>query len=189
MGINLRHVDRSPIHCANWMPFSIVLFNNNNNDNNNSHANVYGAVVMTRVIARVHPVYLMNVDWAPGGRQLSDQATNDLGCESAENWQLPSTSTISIVIITQPVGWYSFYRSTSLCSASYLGCQQDTARICCWAPSPILSIDISCPPALSSKPAACRCCCQSRPVFPDPGYAILHRRQWIADSMHRVTVT
>ena len=36
----------------------------------------------------------------------------DLGCESAENWQLSSTSTIAIVIITQPVGWYSFYRST-----------------------------------------------------------------------------
>jgi len=34
----------------------------------------------------------------------------DLGCESAENWQLPSTSTIAIVIITQSVGWYSFYR-------------------------------------------------------------------------------
>jgi len=27
----------------------------------------------------------------------------DLGCESAENWQLPSTSAIAIVIITQPV--------------------------------------------------------------------------------------
>jgi len=36
----------------------------------------------------------------------------DLGCESAENWQLSSTSTITIVIITQPVGRYSFYRST-----------------------------------------------------------------------------
>ena len=34
----------------------------------------------------------------------------DLGCESAENWQLSSTSTIVIVIITQPVSWYSFYR-------------------------------------------------------------------------------
>jgi len=30
-----------------------------NNSNNNSHDNVYGAVVMTKVIARVHPV---NVD-------------------------------------------------------------------------------------------------------------------------------
>ena len=28
----------------------------------------------------------------------------DLGCESAENWQLLSTSTIAIVIITQPGG-------------------------------------------------------------------------------------
>jgi len=32
----------------------------------------------------------------------------DLGCESAENWQLPSTSTIAIVIVTQPVD--PFYR-------------------------------------------------------------------------------
>ena len=36
----------------------------------------------------------------------------DLGCESAESWQLSSTSTIAIVIITQPVSWYSFYRPT-----------------------------------------------------------------------------
>jgi len=34
----------------------------------------------------------------------------DLGCESAENWQLLSTSTIAIVIGTQPVSRYSFYR-------------------------------------------------------------------------------
>jgi len=33
-----------------------------NNNNNNSHDNVYGAVIMTKVIARVHPVHLMNVD-------------------------------------------------------------------------------------------------------------------------------
>jgi len=31
-------------------------------NNNNSHDNVYGAVVMTKVIARVHAVHLMNVD-------------------------------------------------------------------------------------------------------------------------------
>jgi len=35
-----------------------------------------------------------------------------MGCESAENSQLPSTSTIAIVIITQPVSWYSFYHLT-----------------------------------------------------------------------------
>ena len=33
-----------------------------NNNNNNSHDNVYGAVIVTKVIARVHPVHLMNVD-------------------------------------------------------------------------------------------------------------------------------
>ena len=36
----------------------------------------------------------------------------DLGCESAENWLLPSTSTIAIVNITQPISWYSFYCHT-----------------------------------------------------------------------------
>ena len=44
-------------------------------NNNNSHDNVYGAVIMTKVIAGVHPVHLMDVDWAPGGRQPSDQAS------------------------------------------------------------------------------------------------------------------
>ena len=34
----------------------------NNYNNNNSHDNVYGAVIMTKVIARVYPVHLMNVD-------------------------------------------------------------------------------------------------------------------------------
>ena len=29
---------------------------------NNSHDNVYGAVIMTKAIERVHPIYLMNVD-------------------------------------------------------------------------------------------------------------------------------
>jgi len=33
-----------------------------NNNNNNSHDNVYGAVIMTKVTARVHPVHLMNAD-------------------------------------------------------------------------------------------------------------------------------
>jgi len=32
------------------------------NNNNDSHDNVYGAVIMTRVIARVQPVHVMNVD-------------------------------------------------------------------------------------------------------------------------------
>jgi len=38
------------------------FLDDNNNNNNNSHDNVYGAVIMTKVIARVRPVHLMNVD-------------------------------------------------------------------------------------------------------------------------------
>jgi len=33
----------------------------------------------------------------------------DLGCEFAENWLLLSTSTGTVVIITQPISWYSLY--------------------------------------------------------------------------------
>ena len=62
-----------------------------------------------KVTARVHPVHLMNFDWAPGGCNPQTKPIN-FGCESAENWLLPSTSTVAIVIITQPVSWYSFYR-------------------------------------------------------------------------------
>jgi len=38
------------------------------------HDNIHGVVIMTKAIARVYPVHLMNADWAPGGRQPSDQA-------------------------------------------------------------------------------------------------------------------
>jgi len=57
-------------------------------------------------------------------------------------------------------------RAKQVCSVSSVGCQRDAARICCWTQAPAaqcpqLSIDISCPQgALSSKPAACRCCCR-----------------------------
>ena len=40
----------------------VEVDNKNNNNNNNSHDNVYGAVIVTKVIARVHPVHLMTVD-------------------------------------------------------------------------------------------------------------------------------
>ena len=41
-------------------------------------------------------------------------------------------------------------KGTSLCWASFVGCQQDSTHICCWAPAPAarrpqLSIDTSCP--------------------------------------------
>ena len=61
-------------------------------------------------IARVYPVHLMNADSAPGGRQPSDQA-NRLGL-----WVRQYAAIIHIhhrhFIITQPKGWYSFYRPT-----------------------------------------------------------------------------
>jgi len=38
--------------------------------------------------------------WVAANRQAKP---NNAGCESAKNWQLPSTSTIAIVIITQPI--------------------------------------------------------------------------------------
>ena len=41
-----------------WSDVFMLPYNNNNN----CHDNVYGAVVMTKVIARVYPVHLMNVD-------------------------------------------------------------------------------------------------------------------------------
>jgi len=46
------------------------------NNNNNNHDDIYSAVIMTGVIARVHSVYLVNLRrTAPSGRRPSDQAT------------------------------------------------------------------------------------------------------------------
>ena len=65
--------------------------------------------------------------WALVGRQPRNQANwlelwllllllypfiSTEGCESTENWLLPSTPTIAIDIITQPVIWYSFCHPT-----------------------------------------------------------------------------
>jgi len=52
---------------------------------------------MTEVIARVHPVHLMNVDWAPGGRQYSDQASR-LGL-----WVRRNNIIIIIIIIIKGI--------------------------------------------------------------------------------------
>ena len=43
---------------SHQMSASLVATTTSNN-NNNIHDNVYGAVIMTKVIARVHPVHLM----------------------------------------------------------------------------------------------------------------------------------
>jgi len=60
------------------VPCHHVANNDDDNNNNNNYDSVYGTIIVTRVTARVHPVHLMNADWAPGGRQPSDQA-NGLG--------------------------------------------------------------------------------------------------------------
>ena len=45
------------------LPFVVTgHFNVYNNNNNNIHDNVYGAIIMTKVIARVHLVHFMTVD-------------------------------------------------------------------------------------------------------------------------------
>jgi len=52
----------SKIHIGLSDPFWYRLTRVVQENNNNSHDNVYGAAIMTKVIARVHPVHLMNVD-------------------------------------------------------------------------------------------------------------------------------
>ena len=81
-------------------------YNNNNNDNNNQD-NVYGAVIMIQSLREFTRFILMNADWAPGGRQPSDQTNRyglwvrqKIGCYHP---QTPSP----FIIITQLVSWYS----------------------------------------------------------------------------------
>jgi len=66
-----------------------------NNNTNNNYDNVYGTIIVTKVIARVYSER----------RVAANRQTKpiDLRCESAENWQLPSTSTFAVIITTQPV--------------------------------------------------------------------------------------
>ena len=59
-------------------------------------------IVSYRMFLFILQALLPEISW------LSNNNNGDGGC----GWQLPSTSTIAVVIITQPVGWYSFYRST-----------------------------------------------------------------------------
>ena len=65
---------------------------------------------MTMVTARVHPVHLMNADWAPGGRQPSDQANRLWDVSPMINGCYHPHPPSPFVIILQPESWYSFYR-------------------------------------------------------------------------------
>ena len=93
-----------------FFTFNLQHNNNNNNNNNNTRDNVYGAVIMTQVIAKVHPVHLTNIRHSarrpptlrPG--QPTWAVSPPVGC-----YDLHPPSPF---IITQPESWHSFYRST-----------------------------------------------------------------------------
>jgi len=61
-----------PTNSVKALKAELITGNNNNNslgieyqvknNNNNNYDDVHGAVIMTKVIERVHPVHLMNVD-------------------------------------------------------------------------------------------------------------------------------
>jgi len=68
-------------------PIISTMIINNNNDNN-----VYGVIIMTKVIAMSSPDSFDECSLVAANPQTKPI---DLGCESAENWQLPSTSTIA----------------------------------------------------------------------------------------------
>jgi len=72
---------------------STVVSTHEHNDNNNQER-YYSAVIMTKVIAKVHSVHLVNVEQR---QAAADPQTKlpDLGCESACR-QLSSTTTIAI---------------------------------------------------------------------------------------------
>jgi len=62
---------------------------------NNNHDDIYSAVIMTKVIARVHSLHLVNVEQRPAATDPQTKPP-DLGCDSACFRQLSSTTTITI---------------------------------------------------------------------------------------------
>jgi len=78
----------------------VLLGLKNDDNNNNNPDNVYGALIMIKALARVHPVHLMNF----GNREIiiNNLMNEHRVAANLQNW-LPSTSTIAVVIITQPI--------------------------------------------------------------------------------------
>ena len=66
------------------------------NNNNNNCDYVYGAIVNDQSPCKSSPGSELRVAANPQTNSIH------LGCESAKNWLLPSTSTIAVVIVTQP---------------------------------------------------------------------------------------
>ena len=91
---------------SNYLGISWLIHNNNNN-----YDDIYSAVVMTEVIARVHSVHLVNVEQR---QAAADPRTKppDLGCESASFRQLSSTTTIAIYYYYSAQKLILIYRPT-----------------------------------------------------------------------------
>ena len=87
MDIAVQHSHRSYIGDA-----QLARGLNNNNTNNED---IYSAVILTKVIARVHSVHLVNVEQGQAAADLQTKPP-DLGCESVCFRQLSSTTTIAI---------------------------------------------------------------------------------------------
>ena len=91
------HQNLAVSYVVHTPPFRRVWFLRNNNNN---HDDIYSAVIMTEVIARVHSVHLVNTEQRQAAAD-SQTKPPDLGCESAVlglGLQPPSP----FIIITQP---------------------------------------------------------------------------------------
>ena len=69
---------------------------------------VYGAVLLTAVTARVHPVHSMNADWAPGGPPALRPSQPTRAVSPPINGCYHPHPPSPFVTITQPESWYSF---------------------------------------------------------------------------------
>ena len=111
-------------NCRNEMTLMCKNRNNNNNNNTNIRDNVYGAVITTDVITRVHLVLLTNVGQCQVTADPQTRPT-DLGCESTCRLLRP-TSTIAIYYYSAlKLILYSFYCPTEVEGWVNLGTQHD----------------------------------------------------------------
>jgi len=96
-----------PAALTGTLQIRFVLFVDSNS--NNHQDNAYGAVIVTHVIAIVHPVHLTNV----GQHQVTQAFRRGeliwTACPPVGCYDLHPPKPF---IITQPKSWYSFYRST-----------------------------------------------------------------------------
>ena len=81
------------------------------NNNNNNRDDIYIAVIMTEVIARVHSVHLVNAEQHQVAANPQTKPP-DLGCESACFRQLASTTTIAIYYYYSARKLIRIYRPT-----------------------------------------------------------------------------